>query len=272
MRRQVPAAVLITALLVWTALPLAGQVRVTEGASKPFAHSGEVAKPRGPDPATFARFFVTAAAGSPGSYSDSGSSVQWEVPAAAGYQFPSVRLSISVAPEIFANDSDPSAASQRAFMSDLGRLNAHVRAAALDAKGQPLPGASTLALMLSPSESTFIAPQTTNSQSEAKAIADLALKHFGPIGGIVSTFESAFHRRSAIGEIAYQSAASEFGWMWYYTDGNPIVGLHSTAALFQVPASAAALRLSVDLISDWRQSGTWMKTYDIVMPLHAAAP
>ena len=87
----------------------------------------------------------------------------------------------------------------------------------------------------------------------------------------VSTFESAFHRRSTVGEVAYQAAANEFGWMWYYTEGNPIAGLHSTAVLLQVPTSATAVRLSVDLISDWRRSGVWKKNYDITVALGSQA-
>ena len=192
------------------------------------------------------------------------------MPAVADFQFPSVRLSISVAPDIFAADSDPSPGQQRAFMSELLRLNAHVRAVALNAKGQPMNDAA-IALMLSPSEATLSAPTTTSSQSEAKAVVDLALKHFGPVGGIVSTFGSAFHRRSTVGEVAYQAAANEFGWMWYYTDGNPIVGLHSTGVLLQVPTSAASVRLSVDVISDWRRSGVWKKNYDITVALGSQA-
>ena len=66
MHRHVAAALLATLMLVSGSDLLARQVRVAEGPSTPYAHSGEVAKPRGPDPTTFARFFVSAAAGTPG--------------------------------------------------------------------------------------------------------------------------------------------------------------------------------------------------------------
>ena len=54
-------------------------------------------------------------------------------------------------------------------------------------------------------------------------------------------------------------------------DGNPIVGLHSTGVLLQVPTSAASVRLSVDVISDWRRSGVWKKNYDITVALGSQA-
>lgn len=268
MRRTIGIVAAI-ALLIFPHRTLAGQVVVVEGPSKPYAHEGEKASPRGPDPTTFARFYVSAAAGAPGAYADSGSTAQWQVPSVAGFQFPSVRLSISVAPQIFAADSDPSARSERSFGSDLMRLNAHVRADALDATGRPLvsSGSSTIVLMISPSEPVTFSPQITATQSEAKAAFDLALKHFGPVGAIAASFESAFRRPAGLGETAYQSAASEFGWIWYRSGTAPIDGIHGTAALFQVPASAASLRLSVDVITDWRRSGTWIKTYDLTVAL-----
>ena len=49
--------------------------------------------------------------------------------------------------------------------------------------------------------------------------------------------------------------------------GKNIDGLQYPAERIQAPANAAALRLSIELVTDWRKFGTWTKTYEISMAL-----
>jgi hypothetical protein len=70
-------------------------------------------------------------------------------------------------------------------------------------------------------------------------------------------------------EIAYQSSDNEFGWTWYQSADAPIEGLHRCAALLEIPAKVAYLRVAVDLITDWRRFGAWKKLFDFQVPVTA---
>lgn len=270
-RRHI-SQVALAGVLFLGAAPLASAqvVSLTETPLRPFAGPGEQPSTRGADPTPFTRFFVTAGLTAAGTATDgSGNSVTVGLASAAGYQFPSVRLTISVAPRMMAND--PSPHQERLREGELIRMNAHVTVQALDAAGIPLPSTpgtpAVQTLAISPSDPSTTAGQASNSVTETKQAFTLLTSHLGVVGATIAAFEGAFHVHPGPSQVAYQGSANEFGWGWFRGPGAPIEGLHYTAALFQVPKAAAALRLSVELVSDWQRFGPWVKTYDIVMAL-----
>lgn len=241
-------------------------VSVIESPLRRYAGPGEQAANKGADPTPATRFYVAAVLSSPGAITDaSGNTTQ--IAMAAGFQFPSVRFTFSVAPRLMANDSAPV---EQRRSGELIRLNANVRVQALDAAGSVIAAGSQPAievLAISPSEGATAAAAVGNAASEAKQGLALLAAHVGPIGAAVMAFESAFHRAPAPAQVAYQAAPDEFGWRWFRGTDAPIDGLHYTSALIQAPAGAASLRLSIELITDWDRFGAWVKTYDLVVKL-----
>jgi len=204
-------AILTIALGGTAALPAAAQlVSVAEGPLRPYAGPGEQPSARGIDPTPFLRFYASAALTASGGLADGGVGAG---PSANAFQFPAVRLTLSVTPRMLAGDS--SARDERARMGELLRLNAHIKVQALDASGKAmpdvkgLPGVQTLAL--SPGDPTMAAPVASNTASEVKATADLIESSLGAAGRIISAFESAFHRSPRPTEVPYQPAMSSAG-------------------------------------------------------------
>ena len=254
MLKRAGAATLAATILLAIAAPSAQVVRTTETPFRPFAASGESPSAKGPNPETFSQHYVTAALTGAGELSDSSGTVQ--VSSSPQFQFPSVRFTLSVASIAAAARGD----------SGLRRLHAHVRVQAANANGQPLDGAPVQTLAISPSERSSSAA-TSNAGSELKQAASMITSRLGHIGAVVTAFENAFHRSPHVTQMAYQSSADQFGWRWSRAATDPIDGLHYTSALLQVPAAAAALRLQVEIVSDWDHAGAWMKTYDLVLSL-----
>ena len=248
------------------AVPGAQVVSVTESPLRPFAGPGEQPVAKGPDPTPFTQFYVTAALTAPGAITDAtGNQVQ--IAQSGQFQFPALRLTFSVSPRLLATQPQD----ERHHGGTLTRLSANVRVQALDAAGQPLtgPGGRTAVetLALSPSERSTSTGTPSNVSAEARQGFTLLTSHLGHIGAAVAAFEGAFHRAPSPTQVAYQSAADQFGWRWFRATDAPIDGLHYTSALMQVPATAASLRVSIELVSDWERFGAWVKTYDLTVSL-----
>lgn len=258
--RTVACAIVIA--LGTAASPGAQVVSRSESALRPFSGPGEKTPANRVDPAPFTDFYVTAALTAAGAIADSsGNTVQ--IAADGREQFPALRLTISVAPRLTADDSVRP-------RPGLSRLNVHVRVRPLDASGQPIvsggvPAVETLAL--SPSERTTSTPSPSNAMSEVKEAIALLMPHLGKAGAAVAAFEGAFHRAPVATQVVYQSGPDEFGWRWLRAPGAEIDGLHYTSALLQVPAGAASVQLLVELVSDWDRFGAWVKTYALVVSL-----
>jgi hypothetical protein len=248
-------------LLLTCALSASAQVvSVTEGPLRPYTGPGEIADAHRTDPTPFSRFYVTATMTAPGTLTDAAGATTTVGTGGAfsAFQFPALRFTISVAPRLLAGD--PSASDEKSRIGELRRMNAHVTVQALDAAGKiitagPKGGPVVETLVISPGESSMATAAASNVRSEAKETANVIAGHLGPIGAAVSGFESAFHVTPPPTEVPYQASANEFGWGFFASPGNTIDGLHYTAALLQLPATAASLHLSIELVSDWRKYG-----------------
>lgn len=88
-------------------------------------------------------------------------------------------------------------------------------------------------------------------------------------GSLIHGFIGAHHSSPGPSQVAYQSEHNEFGWTWFDSPGQTLEGMHRCAVLLQVQKDAAYLRISVDLITDWRQFGLWVKPYSFVVAIAA---
>lgn len=194
----------------------------------------------------------------------------------AGFVYPSLDFVISAASQLIAEGTaSNNASSASKALAEVSRINAHVHIESLDASGAAIRETSdappVLVLTIAPEEVAF--GQTgPNRAADIATGVEFATRFMGPLGDLVSAFQTSHKNNRAPTQIAYQSSDSEFGWTWYESSDTPIEGIHRCAALLQVPVKAASLHVTVDLITDWRHFGPWKKSFDFQVPVVLAKP
>jgi hypothetical protein len=205
------------------------------------------------------------------SASEAGASDVTVATSASGFAYPSLDFVISAASQLIAEGSSSNnAASASKALAEVSRINAHVRIDSLDASRAPFrAGAAAppvLVLMIAPEDVAF-GQGGSNRAADIATGVEFATRFMGPLGDLVSAFQSSHKNNRAPTQIAYQSSDNEFGWTWYESSDTPIEGIHRCAALLQVPLKAAYLHVAVDLITDWRHFGPWKKSFDFQVPV-----
>ena len=100
---------------------------------------------------------------------------------------------------------------------------------------------------------------------------DAVSQHLGPLGGIArgvtAVFRTFFPGKDHISQIAYQSSSNSFGWIWRETENSPIEGIYKCMVLLRTHREVKYLMVKVDLITDWKRFGAWVKTYKYMIPV-----
>ena len=193
------------------------------------------------------------------------------VDSVAGYQFAVVKLIVSVAPAVFASSQDISGGQASGTLGALRHLNAHVTVRPLDTAGKVIEvkraGPVTLAtLEISPSEPA-LADRVSNTTAAISTAVNEVTSTIKPVSGILQAFQSSFHRRPAATQVAYMTDQNAFGWRWYEGPGTTIEGLHYSTALLQIASGIKSVRITVDLVADWRAFGAWSKSFEFTYAL-----
>jgi hypothetical protein len=193
------------------------------------------------------------------------------VDAVPGFQFAALKIVISVAPAIFAGSQDISGEQTTRSLGALKHLNSHVTVRPLDASGQIVQpkssGAVTLAtLEVSPSEPTY-ADRTSNTAAAISTAVNEATSAVKPVSGVIQAFQSSFHRRPATTQVSYMTGPTAFGWRWYESPDQTIEGLHYSYALLQIANEVKTLRITIDLIAEWRAFGLWSRSFEFTYSL-----
>lgn len=193
------------------------------------------------------------------------------IDAIPGFQFVTIKVIASVAPAVFAGPQDISGGQASGGLGALHHLTMHVTIRPLDTAGQPIaltrPDPIVLAtLEISPSEPAFSDRVGNTAAAIATATTDVttALK---PISRILQSFQSSYHRRPAATQVSYMTGQNAFGWRWYESPGATIEGLHNANALLQISTDVKSVRVTVDLVADWRAFGLWSKSFDFTYVL-----
>jgi hypothetical protein len=176
-----------------------------------------------------------------------------------GYQFAALRLATSVAPSAFAGLDDLSSGQTSGALGALRHLSTHITVTAVE------PGSLTI-LEISPSEASY-ADRAGNRQAEISAAVGQVTPFVKPVASAVQSFQAAYHRQPPATQVAYMTGPNAFGWRWYENPGTTIEGLHSGAALLQLADNIRSLRVTVDLVADWRAFGVWARTFEFVYAL-----
>ena len=176
-----------------------------------------------------------------------------------GYQFAALRLATSVAPSAFAGTSDLSSAQTLGALGALRHLSTHITVT-------PIETGSLTILEISPSEASY-GDRPGNKQAEISTAVGQVTPFVKPVASAVQSFQAAYHRQPPATQVAYMTGPNAFGWRWYETPGATIEGLHNGAALLQLSDNIKSLRVTVDLVADWRAFGVWARTFEFVYVL-----
>lgn len=267
---RMPGAAALIMLSLSIAPPAFAQV-VTSVESPLRAYGAEPGR-RAPNPPTAeTSYYVTVLPADP----DSSTEPEVErVASMPGFQFPAVRLVVSVAPMVFAGGLDTFQERASRALGAVRHLSVYVTVLALDGGGRVLnpttPGPPPLlTLEIAPSEPAFADANAIGNVSSALATASRELVgHIKPIGGLLQAFQSSFHRPPAATQVPYMTGPNAFGWRWYESFEHTIEGLHYVTALFQAANEAKSLRITVEVVANWRTFRAWGKTYEFVYALN----
>jgi hypothetical protein len=183
--------------------------------------------------------------------------------------FPTLHFVISAASRI------QSEIGESQLGNHLRRLNAHVQLTPLDSARRPITDASALEVIgvqpnsieaVPPADTTPVDGRMARVMLASRVIAPSVLGFLGPRAAAVAThFHNSGLRLTAPTQVSYLSASSEFGWTWYEHAKQSIEGIHRTAALLQLSPNVRYVQAHIELITDWKYHGTWMKPFDVVV-------
>ena len=183
-------------------------------------------------------------------------------------RFPTLYFVISAAARI------QSEVGEAALGNHLRRLNAHVRLTPLDSARNTIPDESAIEVIaIQPNSIDGHAPDTSQVKAKVTLASVLAQAYapnvLGALGARATSIVSSFHnsglKLTAPTQVSYLSASTEFGWTWYEHADKSIEGIHRTAALIQASPKVRYVRAHIELITDWKYHGTWMKPFDVVV-------
>jgi len=117
---------------------------------------------------------------------------------------------------------------------------------------------------------TSSASIASSSISTTGSLGPLAF-FINPLGALASGISAIFKifspTENAPNQISYQSASNEFGWIWRQQEGFGIEGIHHCMALLRTHKSVRYILAEVELITDWKRFGAWMKQIDFIIPV-----
>jgi hypothetical protein len=210
------------------------------------------------------------------------------------FAFPSINFLFSAAAKLMTDDAQEPGRIDGKWTSnaELKKLNINVRIRALDGARKPLAAARKpspspskememrnrpdaeeepwiVVLALSPGDSQFRMSES-NVSKEMTSI-DVFSRFLGPYAGVASgvtaVFKNWFRTKDTPTQVAYLSSDDEFGWSWRDAENYGIEGLHQCSAALRVRKEVSFLQVHVDMITDWRRFGAWMKSMDYVIQI-----
>jgi len=92
-----------------------------------------------------------------------------------------------------------------------------------------------------------------------------------PLGTLVSGVTAIFRifspTQNLPNQISYMSSPNEFGWIWREQEGFGIEGIHQCMALLRTHKTIKSILVHVELITDWKKFGAWIKKIDYIVPV-----
>jgi hypothetical protein len=92
-----------------------------------------------------------------------------------------------------------------------------------------------------------------------------------PIGafasGVTAIFDIFSPSKNLPTQLSYLESESEFGWIWREKEREGIEGIYHCMALLRTHKSIKYIGVYVDLITDWKRFGAWIKKIDFLVPV-----
>jgi hypothetical protein len=218
------------------------------------------------------------------------------------YSFPSLNFAFSAAAKIMPDDVEPGKLDGKISSgAELLKLNANVRIRGLDANKKPLASPRRtsataekepeikatqdsnveedpylVVLGISPVESQFVSGESNLSKG-LDAVSNLSNVNLftrfmggvlgNPISGLTAIFKNFIPRKDSPTQVAYFCSEEEFGWRWQHVENlsTGIEGIHQASAFMRTRKELRYLQVHVDLITDWRRFGAWVKGFDYII-------
>ena len=60
---------------------------------------------------------------------------------------------------------------------------------------------------------------------------------------------------------------TDFGWIWREAESAPIEGIHKCMVLLRAHREVKYLKVKVEVITDWKSFGAWVKRYQYLIPV-----
>jgi len=94
------------------------------------------------------------------------------------------------------------------------------------------------------------------------------LNPFGTLlSGVTAIFRIFSPTKNLPNQISYLSSPTEFGWIWREQEGFGIEGIHQCMALIRTHRSIKKILVQVELITDWKKFGAWIKRINYIVPV-----
>lgn len=94
------------------------------------------------------------------------------------------------------------------------------------------------------------------------------LNPFGTlISGVSAVFKIFSPTKNLPNEISYMTSDNEFGWIWRQQQNYGIEGIHHCQVLLRSHKTVKFILAEVELITDWKRFGAWMKQIDCIVPV-----
>jgi hypothetical protein len=159
---------------------------------------------------------------------------------------------------------------------NLRRLNAHIRVEPLDSERRPVDDRAALHILdIQPNTVKAVEARRDSSGAIGAAITVMTRDLLPQVpavvgrrvGPLVKTFMNVFHHADAPTQISYVSDDRDFGWTWYEHDKDTIEGAHAMAAILEVGPSVRFVRVTIDVLTDWKSHGAWRRQFEQVIDL-----
>ena len=196
-------------------------------------------------------------------------------------KFPSLYFTVSAASRILIKNSVKSGQlTNKAFsLTELRQLALKVNIVGCDRNKNPIKklrknrfgSDPVIALSTYPSDTVIGTSKSPGKVQRTADRVDAVAQHLGPLGSIATSvtavFRTFFPGKDHISQIAYMDSETDFGWIWREAEGAPIEGIHRCMVLLRAHREVKYLKVKVEVITDWKKFGAWIKRYSYLIPV-----
>lgn len=196
-------------------------------------------------------------------------------------KFPSLYFTVSAASRLLIKSSAKSGkfSKEAISLTQLRQLGLKVNVIGCDRNKRPIKKIKAskfgsdpvITLATYPSDTVIGQSKTPRKAQNTFDRVDGIAQHLGPLGSIATSvtavFRTFFPAKDHINQIAYMESETDFGWIWREGENAPIEGIHKCMVLLRAHKEVKYLWIKVEVITDWKRFGAWVKRYRYLIPV-----